>query len=170
MTVLHISEKNSVRDDGVVLLPTDTSPKMNAKGMRADEIRVRLEEVSSVASLEEIGSAEYKALNWLISSDSLKLHADDDHIVQRYVLALVWFSTKGGSWRHTELDWLTPKHECHWTTSVNQAQIGVLDCDENGEITRLHLGRCVRLPLFVPILTDIRPQLRTTSSVDYLQR
>ena len=50
---------------------------------------------------------------WLVYDDYRRLDASSPHLLQRYVLALFYFSTNGDKWKKS-LGYLTAKNECHW--------------------------------------------------------
>ena len=73
---------------------------------------------------------EEKALQWLISIDVTTSMFDAISLLQRYVLATIWFGNGPfGSERanHTE-SWITPMEECEWESVVECAK---------GEVTYL---------------------------------
>lgn len=139
-----INEESPRGEEGLLLEPSEViDVGQNAERMREAEIRIKIEELSTAELLEQIGTPQNKAFRWLTRTDDRRLAADDPGLAQRYILAVLWFATKGASWRHSELEWLSPRHECEWTTSVRQARLGVLNCKDD-KITRLHLGEIIR--------------------------
>lgn len=78
---------------------------------------------------------QFKAANWLINEDARQLDVSDDLLEQRYILALIYFSTNGDDWTQcsfdpnveecvyfdstyqsefTEMSFLSSEHECTW--------------------------------------------------------
>ena len=78
--------------------------------------------------LDAVGTAQNLALRWLTDDDPAKLETDDDAILQRYALAVFYFSTyvaseisdqstgsgelKGG-WTYMDF-WMSDKGVCLW--------------------------------------------------------
>eukprot|EP00957_Ditylum_brightwellii_P114161 8703145-Ditylum_brightwellii.AAC.1 len=85
---------------------------------RRDAITEMLLSVSERNDLFMFGSPQYFALEWLLEFDSFHVCPDDPNCVQRYILAVFYFSTGGGTW-----------DECNAPTdfsdSVNIAQANV---------------------------------------------
>jgi hypothetical protein len=84
------------------------------------------------------GTPEEEALHWLAFNDVLALdpHASIDKVAQRFVLATIYFATRGGTWVNSKI-FLNHKDECDWNLpgeEVNGAQ-----CDESGFVDRLTL-------------------------------
>ena len=106
-------------------------------------------------------SPQYQALNWLANIDDLALLDSDPGVIQRYTLAVLYFSTGGppivfddkgnpstsssfvdngkktqkGPWRNP-INFLTPMHECMWKaeTRVGGAGGGIRRCDADNNI------------------------------------
>lgn len=80
---------------------------------------------------------QFKAANWIINEDKRQLTVDDHLLEQRYILAVIYFSTHGDTWTHcahkpgdldtnctyfdttyqdnfTESRYLSEAHECKW--------------------------------------------------------
>lgn len=111
---------------------------------RASRIQSKLVTVSSISSLRDRSTPQYSAFSWLVDEDNRQLHVEDKSLVQRYVLALLWFATDGPNWKDsTSIGWLTSNHECDWKSS--NSRIGILECDEEMRATSLQLGE-----LFAP--------------------
>jgi len=77
----------------------------------------------------EQGSPQYKALHWVINDDPMRLgtaisHASQStsshgladlrlHLVQRFVLATLYYSSEFENWTNSS-KWLSKNHECEW--------------------------------------------------------
>ena len=96
-------------------------------------LRQTLSLVSQPDLLQSPTSPQYQTLDWLASKDEMKLSVDAPNLLQRYVLALVYFSTSGEQW-HRDMNWLSDKHECEWNGDG-----GVRSCDEDKQVTDLSL-------------------------------
>ena len=89
--------------------------------------------------LLDLSSPQSMALHWILFEDSLSLDADDENLIQRYVLALIYFGTDGDSWSR-QVDWLSSSPECEWRTESQSSDIGVIKCSLNNTIEKLDLG------------------------------
>lgn len=70
--------------------------------------------VSTISSSISPDSPAEKALEWLINTDIDTNACDGIHdIIERYVLALFYFSTNGNSWTQST-NWLGPIEQCSW--------------------------------------------------------
>ena len=104
------------------------------------------------------GTPESRAADWLINEDSMQISIDDPNFVQRFVLALLYYSTTDngrqpwsqcqpapgtedescvyeltGSLRPLAASrWLSSKHECDW---------GGISCTENETVVELEMGK-----------------------------
>ena len=122
-------------------------------------IRDFLEMVSDDGSLDVEGSPQNLALNWIIEEDAARLCPLDENLIQRYSLAVFYYSTEGDDWFQCSapgnLDdpadieaaneecmitatgssssdaWLTPSSECSW---------GGLSCADGMMVDALEIG------------------------------
>jgi hypothetical protein len=85
------------------------------------------------AALVDPLSPQSKALAWLDSNTNLESF-DDFQKIQRFVLAMFYYSTNGDGWLIRD-GWLMDEHECNWFTSDVEPT-----CDENGAFIRLALS------------------------------
>jgi hypothetical protein len=119
-----------------------------------------LEMISSPGYLEMEGSPQNLAANWLINEDMAYLCPQDPTLIQRYSMAVFYYSTEGDDWfecsappdfssqesiaeANANCDiivpgsessdaWLTPSSECDW---------GGAACSESGFIERIDFER-----------------------------
>ena len=74
----------------------------------------------------ESGTPQNQALDWIARDDSANRSPFDSRFVQRYVLAVFYFSTGGGQWldcvEGEQCDrgnyWLSGDDECTWSGIV----------------------------------------------------
>lgn len=75
---------------------------------------------------------QYKALHWLANEDAANLSIVEHgnrRITQRYVLAVLYFSTNGPHWEHS-YNFLSPDHECDWKAKdYKENDRGVVECN-----------------------------------------
>ena len=111
--------KNPTITGNYVPLPSPvSSPSTPAKPLLRDDIFEIIQQVSSKESILKSGTIQYKASAWLAEADPAVLsHGSDltaNRIIQRFVLANIYYSLNGDSgWAKTN-GWLTEKHECEW--------------------------------------------------------
>eukprot|EP00550_Attheya_septentrionalis_P005119 CAMPEP_0198284478 /NCGR_PEP_ID=MMETSP1449-20131203/3945_1 /TAXON_ID=420275 /ORGANISM="Attheya septentrionalis, Strain CCMP2084" /LENGTH=459 /DNA_ID=CAMNT_0043981567 /DNA_START=151 /DNA_END=1533 /DNA_ORIENTATION=+ len=128
--------------------PSPTAPPTNSCGItddeRKEEIRKEVETVSDPVSVGTPGMPQNSAYEWLVNEDTLFICPTDPTVIQRYVMAVFYFSTEGSRWREckapndfnspAEIElaneacnitseygddpksnaWLTPESECAW--------------------------------------------------------
>ena len=90
----------------------------------------------SLSKLEDPTSPQFRALEWLKSNsptvDELKVKP----IAQRYVLAVLYFSTNGEEWLDNT-GWLSSDEECEWFSTSTSSKNNV--CDRSGRVTEINL-------------------------------
>ena len=127
---------------------------------RATLIRSFLDVVSDPDELDRTGSPQNLAMTWIIDLDKAKLCPLDANLIQRYVVAVFYYSTEGDDWQQCSAPddfgdlqsieeanamcnftvegsdssdaWLTPSSECDW---------GGLVCNSNLLTDRIDLGK-----------------------------
>ena len=127
-----------------------------------------------------------KAFNWLLHHDNYihgHRHLSDADIIQRYILALLFFHTEGtyndnfaneftpaanvrAIWSHYgDLGFLSSaKHECMWNAKVKGRTYGVI-CSKQGKVQELKLGG-VGLDGSIPTEIGLFPGLRIIEMQD----
>jgi len=108
------------------------------------------------------GTPQYKAKKWIIEEDSYFICPDDPNLAQRYILAVLYFSTSGDDWfkcgapesfndtasivqANTDCElngkdadaWLTPSLECEWAgiacnRTNSKHSVNVISIERNG--------------------------------------
>ena len=123
--------QNNWSANPAVELPTD-SPTIT----RRELLRQVLERVSGADMLADEESPRFQALNWLANEDPAILPTDSDKqkIVERYIVALVYFNNNGSSWEE-QTNWLSRFPVCEW----HRYTMGVI-CNDDGYIIGLRLG------------------------------
>ena len=132
--VLNIRKDGSTGDDS-------EAPTQSPTGSNISRIRNVLFENELITSedLDNASSPHYKAFYWLGWVDEFPLD-DDDHIIQRYCLALLYYSTGGGDDKWKEKgSWLQNQHECEWKIPSVPVS-GVTNCSQEVQVTGLDLG------------------------------
>lgn len=85
-------------------------------------------------ALSDPSSPQYKALVWL-SQNTLLEEYPDWRRLQRYVLAVVYYSTNGDDWKD-KTRWLSDENECTW---ANFAQEGL--CNDDGVLNEFAMQK-----------------------------
>ena len=101
--------------------PSDSSP--DPSNERSAEARLR--EISG-GSIYDVVSPQYKATDWLLNKDPANLDLDsmtDEDLSQRYIAALLYFSTDGKRWVE-QYNFLTDAHVCEWNTNSSRKKMG----------------------------------------------
>mgnify|MGYP006269987037 CR=1 FL=1 len=92
-----------------------------------------------------VGTPQNRSANWILGEDNLQLnpYTDQERITQRYLLALLYYSTAGEFWKMTA-KFLTAENECRWTDGSSSIMV---DCIA-GTVTTLQLGEplCNNIP------------------------
>ena len=108
--------------------------------MMALQIDAGDEELETVMALRE--TPQFQAANWIVNEDARELQSDDTSLIQRYVLAILYFATQGHRWdcwlmpngkEHFFMNrtFLDENDECEW--------LGVTCLD--GNLYELYLGK-----------------------------
>jgi hypothetical protein len=66
--------------------------------VRVDNILALLRSVADPQAIASLGTAQGKATDWLLNEDPRKICPDNPKILQRWVLAVIYFSTGGDTW------------------------------------------------------------------------
>ena len=126
-------------------------------------IRIFLNRVSDSETLETMGTPQNSAFNWLLNEDPAYLCPQEPNLVQRYVLAVQYFSTRGNRWFQCSApaniedpesvaqanDACTivaepgtrANNSFAWLTGTSECQWGGIACNEAGEVIRLDMGK-----------------------------
>mmetsp|Transcript_21029 Transcript_21029/g.34779 ORF Transcript_21029/g.34779 Transcript_21029/m.34779 type:complete len:679 (+) Transcript_21029:108-2144(+) len=116
--------------------------------------------ISGIDSFTTPGSPQYKALHWIALEDRHQVHVDEtEHIMQRYILAVLFFSTNGMDWKD-QFEFMTADNECDWS--------GALQCNSEGSITDIDLrenGLVGRLPHELSDLSALRSLIFDTNDL-----
>jgi hypothetical protein len=98
--------------------------------------------ITDASQLSTSGTAQYHALRWLANVDPARLSPSDPNMLQRYALAVVFYSTSASmdhidpisGWRKQD-GWLTGSGFCSWYGIECQMQLGASDADATAAIT-----------------------------------
>jgi hypothetical protein len=113
---------------------------------RFADIRTKVGGLTNETVLDTLGSPQFNALQWISYQDPAKLGVNDTHLVQRYVLAVFFFSTSGkvhkeerpmANWKSQD-HWMTGRSICRW--------YGIRCVGDNGKDDE-HIGEVLSLNL-----------------------
>ena len=107
---------------------TDFSPE-DVQGFLISKAR----EVGGEPAFSDDASPQTDALLWVLGNQRLGSYSPDQ-IVQRFVLATVYFSAGGNNWKNVD-GWLSDLSECDWYSSDSDSSI----CNSRDEITEIDL-------------------------------
>lgn len=118
--------------------------------VREIQILALLDSVADPVLIRDVNTPQGLATEWLLSQDSRKICPDDPKILQRWVLAVMYFSTGGEQWLQcsnnilatddcgneepfeAEQRFLSAFHECEWAG---------IDCNELECVTEIEFGK-----------------------------
>ena len=89
--------------------------------------------ISDMMDLQNIATPEYHAACWLIYDDARNLNSTAPHLLQRYIVALMYYSTEGWIW-NTNWGYLGTNSECDWYG---------MKCD-GGQVIEIKLGKHIK--------------------------
>ena len=111
------------------MTPKQQSIDYKAKfGNRGQRIAQVLQGVSE--DIYSRGTSRAAAAEWIIKVDSMSLEHSDPLLVQRFVLALLYFELDGQNWVYKHF--LKGDDECNWDG---------ITCNEKGEVTEISLRK-----------------------------
>ena len=87
-----------------------------------------------------------EAFHWLVYDDEYRIDPSDVHLVQRFVLAVIYFASGGESWnRISKSDgvWLSNRSECEWFVVISDLQYGVLGCTADDTVIKLDFRKLI---------------------------
>ena len=121
----------------IVVLATQIPPALREHELKARELEMSglLTGLSSNESIANPSSAQYKAKEWILSEDNSGLDPKNDknRIIQRYALAVLYYSTGGDRWIY-QGNFMSSNHECDWN---------FVKCAINDTVTGLEIGECI---------------------------
>ena len=93
-----------------------------------------LEGVGGSDPLANPNSPQYRALEWIQGNENMDTYPAT-RVVQRYVMASLYYSTVGNTWFVSE-GWLTNEDECQWYTAATEKPV----CNVDGLLDVLDLN------------------------------
>ena len=143
----HISfEPSSSFDIVPTLAPTELGPCQMPTLSRSMDIFEILQNITNVEMLTNLSTPQGKAFEWLINEDGAFLCPDAPKLIQRYVLAVIYYSTGGDQWNQcskssvdcgnnapfvNKTSFLSSENECTWAG---------ISCSESLCVTQIEFG------------------------------
>jgi hypothetical protein len=136
---------------------------------RCDAVMAKLNSSTyvNVHALETGGTAQNQAMKWICDEDPAQLDVEDDFLLSRYALAVLFYSTSGRDpsdstfnatdWRNTT-NWLTAEGYCSWYGIRCIGEDDYFEFDGNGKVFQVELpDNMLRgaLPAEVAALSDL---------------
>jgi len=120
------------------LIPsTSNAPSSAPSSARTREIKTLLLTISDADALNNEDSPQGKAYDWVNFGDpidpQLRPGKDDDQIIQRYTLGVLYFAINGDNW-YDSTGWLGGTSECEWNgvrCSSSVVTATTLDLNDN---------------------------------------
>eukprot|EP00592_Proboscia_alata_P001424 CAMPEP_0194382190 /NCGR_PEP_ID=MMETSP0174-20130528/58694_1 /TAXON_ID=216777 /ORGANISM="Proboscia alata, Strain PI-D3" /LENGTH=694 /DNA_ID=CAMNT_0039167289 /DNA_START=51 /DNA_END=2132 /DNA_ORIENTATION=+ len=116
---LYDNESNLVNEEKV-----STSSPVPSPLSKRDKLMLALEPISGISALTDNATHAYMAFHWLSNNDTflddVLMEASNTAaaIVQRYIMALLYYSFDGNGWTE-RWNFLTPGiHECDWASPL----------------------------------------------------
>jgi len=131
---------------------------------RSQDIRTNILTVSEQALVDDLNTPQGQALTWLIEDDDRLLCPLDD-LIQRWVLAVIYFSTGGDNWDQcsdagidlcgSQDPFLTKRR---FLSSFNECQWAGISCNINSKVTEIEFEEnnlIGTIPTEIGLLTDL---------------
>jgi hypothetical protein len=114
---------------------------------RSTQILAVLDTVADPIFLRDPSTIQGKAANWLIGEDELLVCPDDEKLIQRFALAVIYFATNGDAWLQCSANplatdfcgledpfigasrFLSAENECEWAGITCDAQLCVTEVE-----------------------------------------
>jgi hypothetical protein len=135
------------------------TPTISSPNVRANRIKAQLAKVVGSQKLTSTSTPYYKAFEWIVNTDPMKLSANAENLVQRYLMVYLYYSTtQFGPWlscnpplegktefclwaqlvsvfpkKHQLVPWL------RWLSSFPECQWAGVFCTEFNQITAFEL-------------------------------
>jgi hypothetical protein len=112
-----------------------------AADTRRQAIATQVVSISGTAGFDDPEHPVFMAFDWLVEEDTLRLCPDDANLLQRYVLALLYFSTGGDNWIKCRRDGVTLCQGENFLSNAHECEWGGITCDSLDRIQKLNLGK-----------------------------
>jgi hypothetical protein len=106
---------------------------------RLQSIRDELASISDRVLLDNAQSSQFEALKWVTLLDTATLCPGNGRLLQRYILALLYFQLTGDNWTTCSRIASTNCDASRFLSSDNECNWGGIQCDIHGNVIGLHL-------------------------------
>ena len=130
--------ENQTFDPSPALLPDNGTPVENLDEILMQVINERLPETVT-ALVNDPSSPQYRAYEWTVKTNPLtkqELEINPMRLIQRYVLAVLYYMTNGNLWTNST-GWLDTHDECAWFSTSGNDEV----CDPLGRMYEIDLRR-----------------------------
>jgi len=95
--------------------------------------------ISGLDAFVDPASPQYQAACWILYDDEHRIKPTDISLVQRFVLAVMYYSSGGSGWKN-QFHFISSKDECDWSTGTkNEWGVAGIVCTD-GLVTSVNLG------------------------------
>ena len=102
---------------------------------RITAIAASIGRISSQEALGNPSTAQARALKWIQGHDNTHLCPSDPKLVQRYILAVLFFETTGEKWALCPIG----NEDCNFLDSADECSWRAISCNAEGYVTEIHL-------------------------------
>ena len=178
---VHISHAQKKNSQSTSTARTNNAPTTTTQDQQPIGPSVRLTQtndfltrysISHGDNLKDLTTPQYLAAVWIADHDVLTYKIPDSptddaymNFVQRYVLAVFYFSTGGHGWKNQDL-FLDKAHECAWYTPDHLVDgevvaLGVT-CDNEGQVSALLMRKYSLLSILYCGILQQKPGISHT--------
>jgi len=111
--------------------------------IRREQIYLKTVELSGSEVFDDSSTPHSNAATWLMTADSLEVCAHDKNMIQRYVLALFYYTTSGHSWAlcsQRPSDTSCPEGVARFLSGASECEWHGITCDNEGSVSNINLG------------------------------
>ena len=111
-------------------------------------------DISAQSLVQNSGTNENRAFRWLVDDDEARVCPEDTiDVVQRYVLALLYFSTNGDDWNECNAASASDASGCaslseRYLSSANVCDWFGSECDDNVNLSEISIGECLPMSAY----------------------
>ena len=130
--------------------PSIVGPCEMSYDLRSSMIMSIVQEISNLNLLTDMTSPQGKALDWLINKDAAFLCPDEPKLIQRYVLAVLYYSTNGENWFQCSASSVIGDdcgkeepfvNKTHFLDESNECLWAGIRCSETQCVTQIEFGK-----------------------------
>ncbi|KAG7371742.1 RHS repeat-associated core domain containing protein [Nitzschia inconspicua] len=166
-----VSETDEPSNDRIISTSPSTSPTMsNCPGFTPEErlagiLQTLFDIATNPALLRDLEAPQGKATDWLINRDFDQACPDDEKLVQRWALAVMYYSTNGDEWDRCSAVGSDPcgeenpfRGERRFLSSFDECDWAGITCNSNGCVTEVEFednNLIGTIPTEIALLKDL---------------